>query len=183
VIDGKKTEFRFNILLNSGNRRREQIALIFVDELKKLGIGAGTTSLEWATFLERTRDAKYEAMIAGWAMNPTESDMYQIWHSASAVDGGSNHVRYRSPEVDKLIEQIRGEFDFEKRKEHYKQIQRIINEDQPYTFLVSEQQTGAYHSRFQNVNFYAPRPCYDAGEWWVPLSAQKYKTAKSVAQM
>lgn len=181
VIDGKKTDFQFNILLNSGNERRKQTALVMVDALKQVGINAKTTSLEWATFLERIRKGDYDAYVGGWAMNVVEGDMYQIWHSKSAEEGGSNYIQYKSPELDKVIETIRSEFDYNKRLALYKQAQQIINEDQPYTFLVSEQQTGAYHNRFQNVQFFAPRPCYNPGWWWVPEQAQKYKTPKQVA--
>ena len=31
-----------------------------------------------------------------------------------------------------------------------------------------------YDDRFRNVGFYAPRPCYNAGWWWVPEDQQKY---------
>lgn len=181
MIDGKKVDFKFNVLLNSGNKRREQIALVFCDALKKIGIDANTTSLEWSTFLQRTRDGDYDAFVGGWAMNVQEGDMYQIWHSKSAESGGSNHIFYKNPEVDRLIEATRGEFEFEKRKEMAKQVQKIIHDEQPYTFLVSEKMTGAYHQRYQNVAFYPPRPCYDGGRWWVPTEAQKYKPAKPIA--
>ncbi len=181
VIDGQKTKFSFKILLNSGNKRREQIAIVFVDALKKIGIDANVSSLEWATFLQRTRDGDYDASIGGWSTSVQEGDLYQIWHSKSAEQGGSNYIRYSNPEVDKLIEAVRGEFDFEKRKAMYKQIQKLLYDDQPYTFLVSEKQTGAYSARYQGVEFFGPRPCYNAGWWWVPTSAQKYKTDKAVA--
>jgi ABC-type transport system substrate-binding protein len=181
MLDGKKTNLSFKILLNSGNQARKQIALIFVDALKKIGVDANTTELEWATFSERTRKGDFDAMIGGWAMGVTEGDLYQIWHSNSAAAGGSNHVKFRNPEVDKLIETIRTEFDPAKRRELSKQMQRIIHDEQPYNFLVSERFTGGYSGRFQNVEFFAPRPCYNAGWWWVPLTAQKYKTPKTVA--
>ena len=180
-IDGKKTKFSFKVLLNSGNDRRAKIATIFVQELKKIGIDASTSSLDWALFLDRTRDAAYDAYIGGWAMNVVEGDMYQIWHSESATRGGSNYVKFRNPQVDTLIGQIRSEFDFAKRVPLYKEIQRIIHEEQPYNFLVTEKYTGAHSNRFQNVKFYAPRPTYRANEWWVPLQAQKYKAQKQVA--
>ncbi len=181
VINGQKTDMRFKILLNSGNKARESMALIFVDALKKIGVDASTTSLEWATFLQRTRDGDYDVLVGGWAMSATEGDMYQIWHSKSAEKGGSNYIFYKNPQLDAIIEQIRGEFDFEKRKDLYRQAQRIIYDDQPYSFLVSPKNTGAYHNRFQNVQFYAPRPCYNPGFWWVPKTAQKYNTSQPVA--
>lgn len=56
----------------------------------------------------------------------------------------------------------------------YLEIQAIINEEQPYNFLVSELRVCGYDDRFRNVGFYAPRPCYNAGWWWVPEDQQKY---------
>jgi peptide/nickel transport system substrate-binding protein len=181
VIDGKKTKFDFKILLNSGNKRRESMALIFVQALKKIGINASTSTIDWALFLNRTRDGDYDAYIGGWAGNVTEGDMYQIWHSKSAERGGSNYVKFRNQRVDQLIEQIRGEFDFAKRKAMYKEIQQVINDEQPYNFLVTEKLTGGYHERFQNAQFYAPRPCYNPAWWWVPQGMQKYEKNKKVA--
>ncbi|HVZ39181.1 MAG TPA: ABC transporter substrate-binding protein [Candidatus Kapabacteria bacterium] len=181
VIDGKKTDFTFEILLNTGNKRREATALIFIDALRKVGISAKTMSLEWATFLQKTRDGDYDAYVGGWAESPQEGDLYQIWHSKSAEQGGSNYIKYSNPAVDSLIEKIRGEFDFAKRKEMYVQIQKHLYEDQPYTFLTAEKLTGAYSQRFQNVQFFAPRPCYNSAWWWSPLSAQKYKAAAPTA--
>jgi peptide/nickel transport system substrate-binding protein len=183
VINGRKTPFTFQILLNSGNERRKSMGLIFGQELKKIGINATTQSIDWALFLDRTRDGDYDAYIGGWVSGVTEGDMYQIWHSASAARGGSNYVRFRNARVDELIEQIRGEFDFEKRKVLYREIQKIIHDEQPYNFLVAERLTGAYNNRFENVTFYDPRPSYVPQWWWVPQSAQKYTQGNKATAM
>jgi peptide/nickel transport system substrate-binding protein len=181
VIDGKKTPFKFTVLLNSGNQARMQMAILFVNELKRIGIDASTTSLDWAIFLKNTRDKEYDAYVGGWAMSPVEGDLYQIWHSKSAEKGGSNYVSFRNQRVDELIEQIRGEFDFTKRLALYKEMQEVIHDEQPYNFLVSERWTGAYSDRFQNVQFFAPRPCYNPGWWWAPKGAQRYGATPAVA--
>jgi peptide/nickel transport system substrate-binding protein len=183
VINGRKTPFKFQILLNSGNERRKSMGLIFVQDLKKIGVDASTQSIDWALFLDRTRDGDYDAYIGGWAAGVTEGDMYQIWHSASAARGGSNYVRFKNARVDELIEQIRSEFDFEKRKVHYQEIQKIIHEEQPYNFLVAERMTGAYNNRFENVAFYDPRPSYVPAWWWVPKTAQKYTQGNKATAM
>jgi ABC-type transport system substrate-binding protein len=180
VIDGAKTEFRFKILTNTGNQDRAQIALIYANALKKLGIDVSTSTIDWALLLNRTRKGDYDAYIGGWAMDVTEGDPYQLWHSKS-IGGGSNYVFFNNPRADQIIEQIRGEFDAAKRKDLFKEFQQIIYDEQPYNFLVTPMLTGAYHNRFQNVSFFAPRPCYNAGWWWVPLEAQKYKSSKPVA--
>ena len=60
-------------------------------------------------------------------------------------------------------------------RDRYQDVQKIIYEDQPYTFLISQVFTGSYSARFQNVEFFPNRPCFAANLWYVPTLAQKYK--------
>ncbi len=181
VINGQKTDFKFTIMLTTASKPTvDQIAQIFISELKKIGIEASTKSLDWAIFLKNTRAGDYDAYIGGWAMDITEGDNYQLFHSKS-IGAGSNYVFWRNPTADSLIQAIRTEFDKTKRFEITKQFQQVFNEDQPYNLLVSSKFTGGYSSRYQNVTWYAPRPCFLANTWWVPLTAQKYKAQQPVA--
>ncbi len=177
VVDGKKVKMEFNLLLNSGNNARRQMAIIFSEALRQVGVIVNPSTLEWAVFLERLDGHNFDAVIGGWAMGVNEGDMFQIWHSESSELGGSNYISFKNPRVDELIETIRGEFDYERRKEMYKEIQAIIHENQPYSFLVSELRVCGFDERFNNVGFYAPRPCFNAGWWWVPKDEQKYISA------
>ena len=90
------------------------------------------------------------------------------------VKGSSNHVGYKNPEVDRLIEQARQEFDKQKRIELNKQIHKIIAEDQPYTFLFCPKELAAVDKRITNVIPYPIRPIFKFTEWYVPLPKQKY---------
>jgi len=47
----------------------------------------------------------YDAVLAGWGAGGVEEDPYQIWHSKSIENKGSNHVGFSNPEADKLIEE------------------------------------------------------------------------------
>lgn len=179
VVNGKKVPMEFSILLNSGNTARKQMALLFCDALGKIGVKANPSTLEWAVFLDQLDKHKFDAYIGGWAMGVTEGDMYQIWHSGSIAAGGSNYVGFRNDRVDQLIDMIRGEFDYEKRKAMYQEIQSIIHKEQPYNFLVAERYVGGYHERFRNVSFFAPRPCYNLAWWWAPAPEQRYTTPQS----
>ena len=176
MIDGKKVTMEFSILLNSGNTARKQMSLMFSNALRKIGVKVNPSSLEWAVFLDRLDKHEFDAYIGGWAMGVLEGDMYQIWHSNSIEAGGSNYVSFSNKRVDELIEAIRGEFDYDRRKEMSKEIQRIIHEMQPYNFLVAERYVGGYHERLRNVSFFAPRPCFNAAWWWTPKGQQRYTT-------
>jgi peptide/nickel transport system substrate-binding protein len=169
--DGRKFEFTF---LSTNSAISDKILLIPIESMRKVGIKAEIQHLEFAVFIQNLRDHKFEATFGSWATSAQEGDPYQTWHSSQIV-GGSNSGYYNNPEVDKLIETMRGEFDAAKRLVIHKKIQQIIFDDQPYAFLYSVKLAGAWNARLKHVKFYPPRPCFDYTEWFVPKEQQKYK--------
>lgn len=178
VIGGQKVSFRFEIKFNSGNTTRKSVALTLQDELKKHGIVATVRELDWTIFLDDVKNHKFDAVILGWAMGVSEPDAYQVWHSSQAANRGSNHISYKNPRVDKILEEYRREFDAKKRNELYREFQWILNDEQPYTFLFIGKSVSAVHRRFRGVEV-LPGGLRSL-EWWVPPPARKY-TAKIAA--
>jgi len=174
-------KFQFSILTVSGSEISDKIMLIPVEAMRKAGISVELQHLEWSVFLQNVRSHKFDAVFSGWGTQAVEGDEYQTWHSSQTV-GGSNSIFYNNPEVDSLIVADRGEFDFAKRVENHKRIQRLIFNDQPYAFLYSVKLAGAWNNRIHNVKFYPPRPCYDLTEWFVPKAAQKYGKNESASK-
>lgn len=174
VIDGKKTDFRFEIKFNSGNDVRKGIALTIQDELKKHGIECRVKELDWTIFLDDVKNHKFDAIILGWQMSVNPPDDFQIWHSSQADNKGSNHISYKNKEVDRILEEYRREFVEQKRIQLYRQFQRIVNEDQAYTFLYMPKSAVAYHNRFNGVEV-LPIGGLRQRDWWVPIPLQKYK--------
>jgi peptide/nickel transport system substrate-binding protein len=150
------------------------VALTLQDELKKHGIDASVRQLDWTIFLDEVRNHKFDAVILGWAMSITEPDDYQVWHSSQAANKGSNHISFKHARVDALLEENRRTFEPEKRIELYREFQKILNDEQPYTFLFLQKSVLAVDKRFQNITLYpgGPRPL----EWWVPKARQRYQT-------
>jgi len=108
-------------------------------------------------------------------MSVNEPDAYQVWHSSQAANKGSNHIGYKNGRVDQILEQYRREFDPKKRVELYREFQRILSDEQPYTFLFVGKSVGAVQRRFMGVEVLPSglRPI----EWWVPAAARKYEQA------
>ncbi len=179
VIDGKKIPFRFEIKFNSGNPTRKSVALVLQDELKKHGIAVTVRQLDWTIFLDDVRDHKFDAMILGWAMSVNEPDAFQVWHSSQAANKGSNMISFKDARVDEILAEYRKEFDSSRRNELYREFQRILHEEQPYTFLFIGKSVSAVQRRFQKVEV-LPAGGLRPIEWWVPLSSQKY-TSKPAA--
>lgn len=63
---------------------------------------------------------------------PNDPDQYTIWHSTQR---GTNISNYKSPRIDKLLEDGRTELNLEKRRKIYLDFQRFLMEDLPAAFL------------------------------------------------
>jgi ABC-type transport system substrate-binding protein len=131
--DGKI--FEFNLITNNGNLQRKAIMTIAQNNWHKLGIKCNTQVFEWAVFLQDfVNTAEFDALILGWSMG-IDPDLFQIWHSSQSGPVQLNFIGYNNPEADKLIVQIRQEYDFKVQQKLTHELHRIIAEDQPYTFL------------------------------------------------
>lgn len=172
AIDGEKVPFRFEIKVNSGNTTRKSVALVLQDELRKYGIAAAVREIDWTIFLADVKARKFDAVLLGWAMSVSEPDAYQVWHSSQAANKGSNHIGYKNARVDQILEQYRREFDPRKRIELYREFQKILSDEQPYTFLFVGKSVAAVQRRIHGVEVLPGglRPI----DWWVPPTEQKY---------
>lgn len=173
-IDGVRVPFKFEILVNSGNQLRKDVALTLQHELQDVGIDCQVRELDWSIFLQRTRAKDFDAVVLGWTGGVVfPPDGYQIWHSSQATENGSNYVGYSNPEVDRILEEYRQEFDLQKRIALYRRFQEILHEEQPYTFLWTSRVARAYSRRFAGVNWYPAG--VDLQEWWVGPENQLYR--------
>jgi peptide/nickel transport system substrate-binding protein len=176
MIDGTKIPFRFEFKVPASSSTGKSTLLVLQEELKKHGIVASVRELDWPIFLGDVRSHKFDVVTMAWGMNASEPDDYQVWHSSQAVKNGSNHISYKNPRVDKILEDYRKEFDAKKRIELYQEYQRILNDEQPYTFLYARKYVSAVQRRFENVEAYPEglKPQL----WWVPRARQKYHSGE-----
>lgn len=176
MIDGRRVDFKFTFLLNT-NESRKQAILVVIDALRKVGIQAEIQTLEWAVYLDKTKKHQFDATMAAWILTDYPPDEFQIFHSSQMEGEGSNYISYKNEEADKLMESYRVEFDEAKRIDMIKKIQKILYDDQVYTFLWTPKAKYIYGQRFKNVRWYpTPITSYQLTEWWVPKGQQKYNT-------
>ena len=180
VLDKDGQPFRFKLITNSGNDVRRDVGVLVQRQLRELGVDVTFEVYEWSVFLKNFINAKhFDACILGWGLSPDPDD-YQIWHS-SQIERGFNFVSYKNPEVDRLWEEGRREYDQEKRKKIYWRIHELMAEDQPYTFLFSPIGMSALQNKFVLVEngpsgqkIYRPIKMekaglmYDLIDWYVP---------------
>jgi len=171
-LDKDGTVFRFALEINSGNPRRAKGSVLVQAMLKQIGIDVQIAQVETNLFFENHRKKNFDAMIGGWSaglfIDPTA-----IWHSGPEYE--FNFVSYNNPEADALMVKGLKEPDPEKAAVIWKELQAMIYEDQPYTFLYWIDEIIGVHERFQDTSIDVQSPFGDLYKWWVPADEVKYK--------
>ena len=164
----------FTVLYPAGGVTAEKVLELIQESLSRAGIRIQLDRLEFPQLISKTEDWKFDATLAGWALD-IDGDPYQIWHSSQAdIKQSSNFIGYKNPKADELITEGRLEYDSDKRAVIFRQLHKLIHDDYPVCFLFNPHTILTYSNRFQNVNTFAPRPCFNLGKWWVPYNLQKY---------
>ncbi len=136
--DGTTRPFRFVATIPSGVETWRSLFTIFGEDLSKIGIRMVLEALDWKIFVNKLDTRDFECVSLAWQNDGWESDLTQIWHSKQAdVSPSSNFIEYRNPRADSLMDALRETFDVEQRIRMQHELQAILHEDQPYTFLIS----------------------------------------------
>ncbi|MBX3415295.1 MAG: peptide ABC transporter substrate-binding protein [Pirellulales bacterium] len=156
-IGGKMVRFEFNLLV-ANVPERIKICNLLKENLDQIGVICNVTPLETTVLQERLLLHKFEANFGGWGTGADPDTAENVWATGEA----RNFVNYSNPEVDKLFEQGRREFDREKRAAIYAKIHELIYKDQPYTFLFFQSSFYGFNKNLRGYMF-SPRGPYNYG--------------------
>ena len=156
-INGKKTEFEFSLLTYDYPAFKSMYS-IYKEDLIKIGIVLNIQMLDWALLNKRMQDHDFDAFNGGWSAGIT-LDFYQIWHSSEAhKPGSSNYISFQNKTADALIEKLRETYDLDKRKEIVQKFQKLLHEEQPYTFRFVSEGVLAYQNYIHGIQTSLVRP-------------------------
>jgi len=155
--NGVKFSFEFSV--PQGSSIGKEMAIILKSELTAIGVDMQIRIVEWSIFDKKLSTRDFAACTFAWD-NTVDSDIYDLWHSSMAKNG-LNFINYKNKEVDKLLELSRITFNKAKRRAINRRLHRIINKEQPYTFLFSRVGLALYDKRLKGVKT-SIRGCYSA---------------------
>jgi peptide/nickel transport system substrate-binding protein len=174
LLDRGGKPFRFTLRTNQGNQVRQQTAEIIQRRLKAIGVDMQIHIVEWAAFINTfVKKKDFEAILLGWGLG-LDPNQYDIWHSSKTGPDELNHISYRNPRVDELLEAGIRTFDVAKRKAIYGEFQDIMAEEQPVVFLYVPDALPVVSARVHGIE---PAPAgisYNFTKWYVPLEQQRY---------
>ncbi|ARN57738.1 peptide-binding protein [Sedimentisphaera salicampi] len=171
IRDKNGREFKFKLMIVSGSPITEQTAKVLKDQFSQAGIIMEVDPFEWSVFLDRLHKRDFEATTLAW-QGDVETDPYQIWHSSQIAKGGSNYISYKNETVDNILEEARRTLDDEKRNRLYHRFHKILNDEQPYTFMFARPSIAFMNNRIKGVKVH--KLGVNIKEWYIPSELQKY---------
>lgn len=109
-----------------------RMAEVLQQQLDEVGITMNMLTGEYTALRSTVIAGDYEAFFVGWLGGPDPD--YNMWNSFHS-DGWFNWVRYKNPEVDRLLDEARQISDISRRTELYRQAQEIVATDAAMVFL------------------------------------------------
>ncbi|HEU5162319.1 MAG TPA: ABC transporter substrate-binding protein, partial [Thermoanaerobaculia bacterium] len=130
LLDRDGVPFKIEMILASSDTPGANQAQIFQQDLQRVGVQLTIAKIDGATLISRVLAGDFQATMLAWSLD-LDPDLYSMFHSAQAPPNGQNFVFYANPAVDALIEEGRTTFDQGRRVEIYRELHRILAEDQP----------------------------------------------------
>lgn len=152
--DGK--QLQLTLKYSTGNKPREQAAVLIQQNLKDIGITINIESMEYASLSKQLTDKNFELFLLGWS-NDIDPDIKTSWYSVPVSIFGK-YESYSDQNIDKLIDAGRSEFDQNKRKATYKELAKAFNETVPAVLLYSPNEGVAHTQKLKN---YKPGSYYE----------------------
>lgn len=160
--------FTFTMITNQGNREREDIGVIVQSQLRKVGIDARTQLMEWGSLLKRIQDVDkrdYDAVIIAWVteFRIDDTDLF----SCDKLRDPYQWVSYCNPQTDRLLDTLPTLVDRQASLPVWREYQRHIASQQPYTILYFTRRLEGVHERLRNVNPDARGDWVNIRQWYI----------------
>lgn len=138
-------------LVTNDRKERVDIAEVIESQLKGVGLNVQIQVLELGSFSDAIANGEHDIFISGWGNATGDGDynQYNLFHTDSFGSPG-NYFFYSNPEVDKIIEEARGESDDDKRIELYEKSQILEMDDAVYIPLRNGEHTALYSNDVHN---------------------------------
>ncbi|MDE3103488.1 MAG: peptide ABC transporter substrate-binding protein [Chloroflexota bacterium] len=170
------------ITTTTGNKTREQVEQVLVEEWKQIGIDLRIQNVPSAVLLSASwaaNDPRKKGSLDMWmyASSPDidpDSIIYERYYSkkipwAGNNGDGQNYTRVKSADLDKAIEDSRSTLDFDKRKAAYDKVCTILDQEAVIDWLYNRADINGFTANVRAVGGGNPwRTLTDNIEdWWL----------------
>jgi peptide/nickel transport system substrate-binding protein len=131
-----------------------QAAEIVRQNLAALGVNITLDILEFNAWIARYYRGDYQIACGGHYMNIKDMNYLGLFYESANINQG-NSARYSNPVVDDLFAEGRRELETGKRREFYKRIADIVQDDAPYAVFANPPVIRAYRRNLRIAHTYS----------------------------
>lgn len=160
--------FRFSLRTNAGNPERKDIAEVVQANLKQVGVQADVQLVEFSALIDQINDVQrrnYDAVVMGWVAE-FKIDDENLFH-CDRRDEPYQWVGYCNPRTSALLDTLPLIVDREQARPLWSAYQRLIAQDQPYTFLYFAHRLEGVSNRLRNVHPDARGDLVGVHKWYI----------------
>lgn len=153
---------RFSLLAPQSSASRMAYAVLLQEQFRRVGADVRLETVDFPTFVVRSRDRDYEAALQAWGTGPGPSSFRERWGSETAASG-DNVEAYQNPAMDALVDSALASYDPARTKSLMRRAYEMIIADAPAIWLYDVVPVAAAHERLR-------MPPFRADKWWVYLA-------------
>jgi peptide/nickel transport system substrate-binding protein len=176
--DGKP--FSFKLTYPTKVETIDRMMQYIRDNYARAGIDMELDPVDWTIMDQRLKGQQFDAISLAWGGGTIEDDIRQMFHSSQIKDQGDNFVSYDSPQFDAALVDTEHTLDDDARMKKWQLCEKILHDDQPYTFLSNGKSIRLFDKRIKNIHLAKTGLNYVSDwvmpiPWYVPAAEQKYK--------
>lgn len=157
IVNGEKLQLSFEFSYMSSAASKET-ALMIKESMWRAGVDVKPNPMDFTLFYKNAQEHDFDMMLGGWGGSASYSNPFQLWHTSSWVNKGSNFCGFGDAYSDSLIDAANAAIDPEIHRDAMWKLQAKIYEDQPYIFMYSPKRKIVIHKRFNNTKMYFEKP-------------------------
>ena len=151
-VDAARVRFSFELEISQTFQDAVKMADIYREDLRSIGVELVLRTMEPATHELHLQEHEFQAHADADEVT-TDPDQWTIRLHSKSYENGRNYIGYKSKRIDELLERGPREFDPEKRAAIYRELARVVAEDQPFTMMWNYTEIRAYSKRIRGVEF------------------------------
>ena len=131
ILDRNGKNFEFTLYYNVGNKRREYVATVVQENLKRIGVKANIQAVENTVLFQNIDQKRYDAFVGGFSVG-LAIDPSDRW---GEVTNSFNTVGFHNTRVTELLKLGLHVANEKEAGPFWMEIQSILHQEQPVTFL------------------------------------------------
>lgn len=148
---------------NSSQTDYQQIAQLLYEGYSKIGLDPQVEAVPGSDYYTLVLEDKLNWTLTAWTPRADPDGLLRtLFHSS----GSQNTTGYRNPDVDRLLDQAAALTDLTKAKPIYSKVNRIIEKDSPYVWIIWPNAISVTRENIQGFRFY-PDEVFRLRDLWM----------------